>query len=813
MLLTAILIALFVAGLLIWHKKYYLNRHSFPQPEDKVSPYGHFILVAMMTLMTFCLVFFLEYTLTTPQTFPSEPALPLNESLVTKVENHEPAEEAQENTSSLEVDILPANKIKTKLADIAGMNAAKKEVKEFISFIKDPEKYHKLGANPPKGIMIYGPPGTGKTLLARAIAGESNMTFISVSGSAFEEVYVGKGAARVRQLFEIARKYKPCIVFIDEIDTLAPSRKTEELSSSQIQTINQLLAEMQNINEQKNTGIFILAATNRLEALDAALLRPGRFDWQLQINLPTDQDRQEILQSLLAKVIASKNIDIKQLVERTAGFSGAELNNLINEAAIYAVRNNQNAVDMGSLELSFKKLATNVREPNPSLNITILSSNQIKTRFSDVAGMNEAKSEVTEVIDFLKDPKAFTRLGAKPPNGIMIYGPPGTGKTLMARAIAGEANATFIAVSGADFEEQYVGVGAARVRELFKIARKYKPCIVFIDEIDALAPQRTGKDNSGHDQTVNQLLSEMDNIQNTINEGIIFIGATNRLDIIDKALLRPGRFDRKVFFRLPSILERQSILQKYIDKIHVAKDVDVQKLAQITAGFSGADLANLVNEAAIDATRRNKSTIDMASFEEANDKISLGIKLDNASYTAQEKKLTAYHEAGHALVGLLHPDHPRLFYKMTIGLRNSSLGVTHFRYEAEKYSMTKKEFESVIATALGGYVAEEIIFGKDNITSGAASDLVNANEVAKDMVAKYGMSDNQSLLVLEIFPSIEGNVAEEAEKIIDRDYDVAKNIIQKNIDKLHTLANALLENETLDYDQIAKLLNLKAKNE
>ncbi|MCS5711245.1 AAA family ATPase [Candidatus Berkiella aquae] len=726
-----------------------------------------------------------------------------------EIEKKPTDESYQETKNNLSVDVIPANKIKTKLSDIAGMSQAKPEIEKYLGFMKNSDKFTKLGAIPPKGILIYGPPGTGKTLLARAIAGEANRTFISVSGSAFEEMFVGKGAARVRELFELARKNKPAIIFIDEIDALAPARNTPEISPSHIQTLNQLLSEMQNLDEEKNADIAVLAATNRIEALDPAILRPGRFDWQIEMKLPLDDDRKAIFEQALKKIVVSNDLNIGNLVIQSAGFTGADIVNLVNEAAIFAAENNKSAVDNESFDLAFKKVSTYEKDANPQFSAKVLASSQLKTNLSEIGGMNEAKREVAEVVDFLKDPKKFTRLGAKPPNGILMYGPPGTGKTLMARAIAGEAKANFIAVSGADFDERYVGVGAARVKELFKLARKYKPCIVFIDEIDALAPQRTGGgDASGRDQTINQFLNEMDNIQNNINEGIIFIGATNRLDIIDSALLRPGRFDRKVFFRLPTIEERASILQSHLQNIVLAPDVEVKTLAKMTIGFSGAELANLVNEAAIDATRNNKKSVDMASFEEANDKLALGVKQDSLSYSEEDKKRTAYHEAGHALVGLLHPNHPRMLHKLTIGLRDYSLGVTHFQPQSEEYSLTKKELEAVIATSFGGYVAEELIYGKDNISVGASSDLKNANRIARDMVSKYGMADKQVLIVNDVFHD-EGLFQASAEEIMNRDYKEAKAILEKNMDKLHLLAKTLLEKETLSYDEIVKLLNLK----
>lgn len=857
MFFTTVLFALLLAGLLFFCKKHFFNRNN-----DKDNTFQDIALVLVISF-AFVGAFQLINTTLMPatttttvqnQTFkqqsyldpeqqfkigkafylgenlPKDNLQALNWFLLAANQGHQQAEKfiqllgyeiertgggsdaGQESKKGFAVDVIPANKIKTKLDDIAGMTQAKGEIRKYLDFMTHGEKFTKLGARPPKGILLYGPPGTGKTLIARAIAGEANRTFISVSGAAFEEMFVGKGAARIRELFELARKNKPAIIFIDEIDALAPARNTPELSASHIQTLNQLLSEMQNLDEEKNADIAVLAATNRMEALDPAILRPGRFDWQIEIRLPTDQDRKEILNYAIKKIVVSRDLDVDSLVVQTAGFSGADLVNLVNEAAIFAGQDNKSAVDNAAFAQAFKKVSTYEKEPNPQFAAKVLSASQLKTSLADIAGMNEAKREVTEIVDFLKDPAKFTRLGAKPPTGVLIYGPPGTGKTLMARAIAGEAKANFIAVSGADFDERYVGVGAARVKELFKLARKYKPCIVFIDEIDALAPQRSGNvaDSGGKDQTINQFLSEMDNIQSHLNEGIIFIGATNRLDIIDKALLRPGRFDRKVFFRLPTIEERAEILEAHLKNVKLAKDVNVKTLAKLTIGFSGADLANLVNEAAIDATREQKKAVDMASFDEANDKIALGVKQESLSYSDEDKKRTAYHEAGHALVGLLHPNHPRVLHKLTIGLRDYSLGVTHFQPQSEEYSLTKQELEALIATSFGGYIAEELIFGKEKISVGASSDLVNANRIAKQMVSKYGMADKQLLLVSEIFPD-EGLFMGAAEDILKRDYDEAKAILEKNMDKLHALANALLENETLDYEQIVKLLNIKQK--
>lgn len=713
-----------------------------------------------------------------------------------------------ESAPSLSVTEIPFHRNQLSLKVLAGLNQPKQDLAQLMGFIQDPEKFKRLGAKPPKGLLLYGPSGTGKTLLAKAIAGEARVNLFAVSGSSFEESYVGIGAARMRELFALARKNTPAIILIDDIDALAPAHGNEPISASHRQTVNQLLSEMDHIDETKNHELFLIGTTNRIEALDQGLLRPGRFDWQVHVPLPSDKDRKEIIEKGLKMIKASPELNVSVLSDKMIGLSSADIVNVINEAAIFAAVNNKKIVDNEAFNAAFKKVSAYEVEISPILSATIVSPNEIKTNFASVAGMNEAKTEVAEIVDFLRNPVAFTRLGAKPPKGIIIYGPPGTGKTLMARAIAGEAKATFIAVSGAEFEDKYVGVGAQRVKELFKLARKYSPCIVFIDEIDALLSARGNEQMGYHDQVVNQFLNEMDNIQESKNEGIIFIGATNRVEAIDPAVLRPGRFDRKVYFRLPSVQERADILKLYCDKVRLAPDVNIKTLAQITVGYSGADLANLVNEAAIEATRKNKASVDMASFEEANDRIVLGVRQASSIVTAEDRLRTAYHEAGHALAGLLNPNHPRTLHKMTIGIRGNSLGVTHFKMQTEHYSYTRKEFEAMIATAFGGYVAEELIYGFDNVSAGAAGDLENANRIVREMVGQFALGDTPNYLTLEVFPEDITSVIGGSEVILKRQYEVTKTLLTKNRDKLDLLAKALMERETMDYEEIVKLLQI-----
>ncbi|RPH50537.1 MAG: ATP-dependent zinc metalloprotease FtsH, partial [Lysobacterales bacterium] len=371
----------------------------------------------------------------------------------------------------------------------------------------------------------------------------------------------------------------------------------------------------------------------------------------------------------------------------------------------------------------------------------LLGEDQVQVTFADVAGVDEAKEEVVEIVEFLKDPGKFQRLGGKIPRGVLMVGSPGTGKTLLARAIAGEAKVPFFTISGSDFVEMFVGVGASRVRDMFDQAKKHAPCIIFIDEIDAVGRHRGAGLGGGHDereQTLNQLLVEMDGFEGT--EGVIVIAATNRPDVLDPALLRPGRFDRQVVVPLPDVRGREQILKVHMRKLPLAEDVKPQIIARGTPGFSGADLANLVNEAALFAARANRRTVTMDEFERAKDKIMMGAERRSMVMDEQEKKLTAYHEAGHAIVGLSVPEHDPV-YKVTIIPRGRALGVTMFLPESDRYSTSKRRLESRITTLFGGRIAEEMIFGEESVTTGASNDIERATEIARNMVTKWGLSD------------------------------------------------------------------------
>lgn len=449
----------------------------------------------------------------------------------------------------------------------------------------------------------------------------------------------------------------------------------------------------------------------------------------------------------------------------------------------------------------------------------LLGEDQVKVTFADVAGIDEAKEEVGELVEFLRDPGKFQNLGGRIPRGVLMVGPPGTGKTLLARAIAGEAKVPFFTISGSDFVEMFVGVGASRVRDMFEQAKKHAPCIIFIDEIDAVGRHRGAGLGGGHDereQTLNQLLVEMDGFEG--NEGVIVIAATNRPDVLDPALLRPGRFDRQVTVSLPDIRGREQILKVHMRKVTSANNVDARVLARGTPGFSGADLANLVNEAALFAARANKRTVEMVEFEKAKDKILMGVERRSMVMNESEKKLTAYHEAGHAIVGLLMPEHDPV-YKVSIIPRGRALGITMFLPEVDRYSYSKQRLESQIAGLFGGRIAEELIFGKESVTTGASNDIKRATDIVRNMVTRWGLSERLGPLTYgeeegEVFlghsmakhKDISDETAhvidEEIRRIVDQNYQLAKQILVDNIDKLHLMAEALLKYETIDSEQI-----------
>jgi len=456
----------------------------------------------------------------------------------------------------------------------------------------------------------------------------------------------------------------------------------------------------------------------------------------------------------------------------------------------------------------------------------MLNADQVKITFNDVAGVEEAKQEVSELVDFLKDPGKFQKLGGKIPRGVLMVGSPGTGKTLLAKAIAGEAGVPFFTISGSDFVEMFVGVGASRVRDMFEQAKKHAPCIIFIDEIDAVGRHRGAGLGGGHDereQTLNQLLVEMDGFEG--NEGVIIIAATNRPDVLDPALLRPGRFDRQVVVPLPDVRGREQIVKVHLRALPLADDVKPDVLARATPGFSGADLANLVNEAALFAARGNKRLVSQEDFDRARDKIIMGAERRSMVMSEAEKRNTAYHEAGHAIVGLNVPDHDPI-YKVTIIPRGRALGVTMFLPEDDRHSRSKQSLNSLICVMFGGRIAEELTLGPDGVTTGASNDIERATQIARNMVTKWGLSEKLGPLAYsedegEVFlgrqvtqhknmsDDTANAIDREIREVIDSNYARAKAILVEHMDKLHAMSDALMKYETIDADQIARIMQGK----
>ena len=454
----------------------------------------------------------------------------------------------------------------------------------------------------------------------------------------------------------------------------------------------------------------------------------------------------------------------------------------------------------------------------------LLGEDQITTTFADVAGVDEAKEDVQELVEFLRDPSRFQKLGGRIPRGVLMVGQPGTGKTLLAKAIAGEAKVPFFSISGSDFVEMFVGVGASRVRDMFEQAKKQAPCIIFIDEIDAVGRHRGAGLGGGHDereQTLNQLLVEMDGFE--VNDGVIVIAATNRPDVLDPALLRPGRFDRQVVVGLPDIRGREQILKVHMRKVPLSEDVEPSKIARGTPGFSGADLANLVNEAALFAARANVRTVGMQQFELAKDKIMMGAERKSMVMSEDEKRNTAYHEAGHAIVGRLVPEHDPV-YKVSIIPRGRALGVTMFLPEEDRYSHSRRHIISQICSLFGGRIAEEMTLGKDGITTGASNDIQRATDIARKMVTQWGLSEKMGPLMYdegseEVFlgrsagqqhqalsDETATQIDKEVRRIIDECYASSQRLLEENVDKLHLMAEALMQYETIDSDQIEDIM-------
>ncbi|HET7489556.1 MAG TPA: AAA family ATPase [Acidimicrobiales bacterium] len=710
---------------------------------------------------------------------------------------------------------VKAGETNATFADIAGQDAAVLELREVRDFLADPERFRAVGAVVPKGILLFGPPGCGKTLLARAVAGEAGAAFFSISGADFVELYVGVGASRVRDLFSEARANAPAIVFIDELDSVGRRRQGAGLGSSgsneeQEQALNQILTELDGFSPLD--GIIVIGATNRPDILDPALLRPGRFDRTIGLERPDEQGRLDILRVHAAGKPMAPDIDLGAVAARAVGLSGADLANVMNEGALLAARGGRAWITEEDLRVSLQRvLEAPERHKRLSMRDRTFgraTGGEERVTFADIAGVDEALDELGEVREYLLDPERFTAMGARPPRGFLLSGPPGCGKTMLARAVATEANATFFSVAATEFVEVFVGEGAARVRDLFAEAKAGAPAVVFIDEIDAIGARRGASVDGGREreQTLNQILVELDGFDP--RSGVTVLAATNRPEILDEALIRPGRFDRTIVINLPDRAARRAIVDIHARGKRLGPDIDLDELSSMTQGYSGADLANVLNEAALLAARHRLPDIPMSLVVEAVERVGLGVARARR-LTEEDRVMVAYHEVGHALVGraLLGANRPR---RLSIVARGHSLGATWGHDQGDRVVFPRSVLIDKMAGLLGGRAAEELVFGEPG--SGASDDLQRVAAIARQMVCDFAMTKTIGPMAFADGsagahgdPTAASAINAEVHKLIDEAYARATAVLVASRDALDRAARALVAAETLTGEELDEI--------
>jgi ATP-dependent metalloprotease FtsH len=708
-------------------------------------------------------------------------------------------------------------------ADVAGQDAALDELRDVVEFLSEPERFSELGAIIPKGILVYGPPGCGKTLLARALAGESGAAFYYISGADFVELYVGVGAARVRDLFREARENVPAIVFIDELDSVGRNRgggaTTANSGSEQEQALNQILTELDGFDVTE--GVMLVGATNRPDVLDPALLRPGRFDRTVGLERPDEGGRLAILDLHAKSRRLDENVDLKKIAHRAIGLTGADLANVVNEAALLAGRGHKATISQAELEEGLKRiLEAPERQRRLSMRDRSVGrrSTDDRVTFADVAGVDDALEELAEVRDYLALPERFTEMGARAPRGILMVGPPGCGKTLLARAVAGEANAAFFSAAATEFVEIFVGQGAARVRDLFAEAKAAAPAILFLDEIDAIGGTRSQVKIGGEresDQTLNQILVELDGFEPS--SGLIVVAATNRPDTLDPALTRSGRFDREITIALPSREGRRAILEIHARGKPLGPGVDLDAVAAATQGFSGADLAAVMNEAVLLAARKGQTEVSAKEVDAAIERTLLGVSSRRHQMTDEERRMVAYHEGGHALVGRKLPG-VTVPHKVTIIPHGDALGFVWQADEEERAIHSQSMLINQMAMGVAGRVAEEMVFGEPG--SGAGSDLRKVTASARRMVCEMGMSEALGGVSYSengnIDPRLGGPryseeevqmIGAEVRRLVREAHDRALEVLRGSRETLDRIAEALLEREVLSAQELKEIMD------
>ena len=697
--------------------------------------------------------------------------------------------------------------------EVAGQDEAVAALRELSEFLVNPERYAAVGVTVPKGVLLFGPPGCGKTLLARALAGESGASFFSISGSDFVELYVGVGASRVRELFREAREQAPSIVFIDELDSLAQHRATGQDTGSgaeQEQALNQLLAEMDGFST--SAGVILVGATNRPDVLDPALLRPGRFDRSVALELPDEHGRHAILKVHARGRPLGADTDLAAIATRAVGMTGADLASIINEAGLIAARAGRSEIGQPELEHALQRiLEAPERQRRLSLRPRTIGRRTLaedRVTFADVAGLDSAIEELRDIREYLGAPDRFVDMGAKVPRGYLLSGPPGCGKTLLARAVAGESNAAFVSVASTEFVQRYAGEGAARVRDLFAEARAMAPAIIFLDEIDAVGASHDLSEMTGErHQTLNQILVELDGFSQ--RAGIVVIAATNRAEILDPALVRPGRFDRQVHVELPDLRARREILAIHAAGKPLAADADLEVVARLTQGMGGAHLASVMNEAALLAARRRGTVITAPILEEAVERAWLGIGSERAM-TDADRRMIAYHEAGHGLVAMALPG-GNILHRITIIPRGRTLGAAWVLDAGEGVTRTRTELVERMATMLGGRTAEQLVFGE--LGDAAGGDLASVTDLAHRMVGELGMSEAVGPLSYGTAFAGSRQPSDDTARLIDAEVRrlveeagaIATQVLRGSRAALDRVADALLEREALTLEEVEEL--------